>query len=238
MQHAHTATAAAMLPMVFLDGAVPGITPYRAGAPLWGRVLERFSQGTSVTTLEWATIAAHDATTPGFDGALAQVEQALRHLALGPCHLVAHDVAGLAALHIATSAPDLVAAVTVCSSVAACPTGDGVENLTLAHPPAPAGTRAGQRWAAERLSYSHLHIDDALLDAGAGVPAATQAPSATAWAGSVARAKNRLFALARAEGVPVPVQLVWGSHDPVAPLDQALWLFRVIAQRQPRTQFH
>lgn len=244
MQHDQTPVAArtpavASLPMVFLDGAVPGITPYRAGAPLWGEVLQRFSREAAVATLEWAAVAAPGRVgTAGFDGALEHVASALQRLELGPCHLVAHDVAGLAALHIAATSPKVVACVTVCSSVAACPTGDGVENVTLAYPPAAAGSRATQRWAIERLSYSHLHMDDALLNAGPSVSHMESGLSATAWAASVSRAKNRLFELARGAGVPVPVQLVWGSHDPVAPMDQALWLYRVIAQSQPRTQFH
>lgn len=42
---------------------------------------------------------------------------------------------------------------------------NGVENLSFAHPPAPQWSRAAQRWALEQVSYSHQHIDGALVDA-------------------------------------------------------------------------
>ena len=80
------------------------------------------------------------------------------------CFVVGHDFGGLIALELASRAPSVVKGISVVSSVAAAPTGDGAENLTLAYPPVPLWTRNSQRWAFEQLSYSHDHITDELLD--------------------------------------------------------------------------
>ena len=74
------------------------------------------------------------------------------------CFVVGHDLGGLIALQLASRSPSIVKGVSIVSSVAAAPTGDGAENLTLAYPPVPLWSRASQRWAFEQLSYSPHHI--------------------------------------------------------------------------------
>src|SRR5437763_901486 len=81
-----------------------------------------------------------------------------------PGSIVAHDLAGLVALTLAFESPELVRSVSAIASTAAAPTGDSMINYTLAYPPKPVASRESSRWAIERLSYSHHHIDDALLD--------------------------------------------------------------------------
>lgn len=228
---------------VFLHGAIPGVAAYCSGAHIWGDVLRKFAQDGAIVVLD-ATAPEDGGTAPVFetlDALTAHTLATLRALKLSQCHLVAHDTAGLSALLLACEAPELVSAVTVVSSLAAAPTGDGVENLTLAYPPLPRGSRQAQRWALERLSYSHHHIDDALLDACAEIaqsPAWRDAAPSRQWTGSMARSKARLFEIGRDPGVPVPVQVIWGTHDPLSTIDQGLWLYRLLAQRQPRTHFH
>ncbi|WP_179283437.1 alpha/beta fold hydrolase [Bordetella genomosp. 9] len=243
--------------MVFVHGGAPGLTPYGSGAHIWGQVLRRFAADGAVLALdlpgfggtEAATAAgsAGNASTYSIESMIDHIDAVLRAAGIRRCHIVAHDTGGLAALLLACRQPGYVEAVSVVSSVAAAPTGDGVENLTLAHPPLPAGTRDSQRWALERVSYSHHHVRDVLDDC---VRAARQAPALAAaahmadaatrqaWAASLARSKARLFELCRDGGVPVPVQVIWGTHDPLATVDQGMWLYRILAQRQPTTHFH
>lgn len=206
--------------LIFVHGGVPGVTPYCTGPHIWGRCLELFRRDFE--------IAAVDFESAEFD---ARIKQS------GKAHLVGHDVGGLLALSYALKNPQSVSAVTVVSSVAAAPTGDGVDDEAIAHPPLPLWSRASQAWALERLSYSRQHIDDALLDAC--VAAAAKQPAASeAFATAMTQAKFDLFEACRGEGVKVPVQVVWGSHDPLGSVDLGLWLFRIVAQRQKVAQFH
>jgi len=234
---------------VFVHGGVPGLTPYSSGAHIWGAALGRFADDGAVLALDLPGFGGSEAPDAPYsiDVMIDHIDAVVRATGLRRCHLVAHDTGGLAALLLACRRPGYVAAVSVVSSVAAAPTGDGVENLALAYPPQPLGSRESQRWALERLSYSHHHIQDVLDDC---VLAAQQTPQQAAaarmadpaaryaWNSSMARAKARLFELCRGPGVPVPVQVVWGTHDPAATIDQGLWLYRILAQQQPVAHFH
>jgi pimeloyl-ACP methyl ester carboxylesterase len=204
--------------LIFIHGGVPGVTPYCTGPHIWGRCLELFRKEFKVQV----------AGLPEQIDDMAKGEKA---------HLVGHDVGGLMALSYALKNPQNVSAVTAVSSVAAAPTGDGVDDEAIAHPPLPLWSRASQAWALERLSYSRQHIDDALLD-GCVAAAAKQPAASEAFATALTQAKFDLFEACRGEGLKVPVQVVWGSHDPLGSVDLGLWLFRIVAQRQKVAQFH
>lgn len=234
---------------LFVHGGAPGLTPYSSGAHIWGPALGRFAEDGAVLALDLPGFGGSGASDAPYsiDAIADHVDAVVRATGVRRCHLVAHDTGGLAALLLACRQPGYIEAVSVVSSVAAAPTGDGVENTALAYPPQPLGSRESQRWALERLSYSHHHVQDVLDDC---VQAAQQAPQQAAaarmaepatrqaWNSSVARAKARLFEQCRGPGVPVPVQVVWGTHDPTGTVDQGLWLYRILAQRQPVTHFH
>ncbi|HEY5900747.1 MAG TPA: alpha/beta hydrolase [Burkholderiales bacterium] len=215
--------------IVFIHGGVPGITPYASGPHIWGSVLERFQDATAIEVAGMTV-----------DAMTQQVRKLIE--SKGPCHLVGHDLGGVIALGLAIEAPQLVRAVSAVASVAAAPTGDGVGDFTFAHPPKPLWSRESQRWALERVSYSHHHIDDRLLDACVAAAAKQRPMTPQAYADefvpSLAKAKARFYEVCRSEGIKVPCQVIWGSHDPLATLDHGLWLYRGIAQRQRATQFH
>lgn len=217
------------MPIVFIHGGMPGVTPYCSGPHIWGLVLEQFRNATAIEV---------SGTT--VDAMTQHVRKAIE--GKGKCHLVGHDLGGLIALGLAIEAPQLVQAVTAVASVAASPTGDGVGDFTFAHPPQPLWSRESQRWALERVSYSHHHIDGKLLDACVAAAAKQQPMTPETYADefvpSLMKAKARFYEVCRREGIKVPCQIVWGSHDPLATLDHGLWLFRGIAQRQRVSQFH
>ena len=206
---------------VFIHGGIPGITPYASGPHIWGPVSNAIEvRGHTVDTMTQS------------------VRQAIE--GKGKCHLVGHDLGGLLAFNVAIEAPQLVCAVTAVASVAAAPSGDGVPNVTLAHPPQPLWSRESQRWALERVSYSHAHITEELLEACA---AAKQAPMSlhtyeNEFVPSLMKAKSRFYEACRTEGIQVPCQVIWGRHDPLTTLDQGLWLFRGVARKQRVSQFH
>ncbi len=238
-----------MTAMVFIHGGVPGLTPYCSGSHIWGPVLERFASERRVVALDLPGSGGTELSSDVTIELLAHyVRNKLEALDIKRCHLVGHDLGGLIALGLAVDAPKIVQAVTTVASAAAAPTGDGVDNLTLAYPPAPKWSRESQAWALERVSYSPHYIDAALLDACAA--AAESVPhqqaakrmaagaNAEAFVPSLMKAKSRFYEVCRTDGVPVPCQVVWGSHDPLGSLDQGLWLYRGIAQRQRAVQFH
>jgi pimeloyl-ACP methyl ester carboxylesterase len=209
--------------MVFIHGGVPGITPYARGPHIWGKV-------PNVVEVRGHTVEAMTQS----------VRQAIE--AKGKCHLVGHDLGGLLAFNLAIEAPQLVSAVTAVASVAAAPSGDGVPNVTLAHPPKPLWSRESQRWALERVSYSHTHVTEDLLQACVAAAARQQPMTPQTYENefvpSLMKAKSRFYEACRTEGIKVPCQVIWGSHDPLTTFDQGLWLFRGLAQKQRVSQFH
>lgn len=236
--------------VLFLQSAVPGVSPYCGGAHVWGDALGCFAGRYGVAALDGLGSGG-----TGLGDAVPTIEAMGRHvvasieaLKTGPVHLVAHDVSGMVALWLAMERPGLLASITVIASTWAAPSGDGVENHALRHPPAPLWSRESQGWTFDRLSYSHHHIDAALLDAataaadGGGHRAAVAAMAGDGYVrtflGSAARTKSLFFRAAREKGLAVPTQVVWGHRDPLSPVDYGLWLFRVVAGRQRAAQFH
>lgn len=211
--------------MVFIHGGVPGVTPYVSGPHLWGAVLQRFGKAVAIEVSGQTVDAMTQSVRKAIDGK-------------GKCHLVGHDLGGLLALSVAIDSPQLASAVTAVASVAAAPTGDGLPDYTLAYPPQPRWSRESQRWALERVSYSHHHIDGVLLDACVAAATKQQPVHADEFVPSLMKAKSRFYEVCRTEGIKVPCQVIWGSHDPLATFDHGLWLFRGIAQKQPVSQFH
>jgi len=207
--------------LIFLHGGTPGVTPYCSGPHIWGKCLDLFEEEAQALQFKGGD----------FEKQLEEIPRG------GKAHLVGHDLGGLAALSFALRYPEDVQAVTAISSAAAAPGGDGLENLTHAYPPQPLWSRASQAWALEQVSYSRHHIDDRLLDAC--VAAAKVQPQAVEKFNSdVTQAKAMLFEACRGEGIRVPVQVIWGSHDPLGSIDLGLWLFRLVARRQAAAQFH
>ena len=85
-------------------------------------------------------------------------------------------------------------------------------------------------------------MDEALLD-GCVAAAAKQQPMtpemhANEFVPSLLKAKSRFYEVCRGEGIQVPCQVIWGSHDPQSSIDHGLWLFRGVAQKQRASQFH
>jgi 2-hydroxy-6-oxonona-2,4-dienedioate hydrolase len=172
----------------------------------------------------------------------------IRAAELPKLHVVGHDIGGLIALLIAAEYPEMFASLCVACSPWAAPAGDGVDNLTLLQTPEPRWARASQQWAYERLSYSHLHVDDELLDRSrAAAETLTHEESVKAMASggypntfmtSVMKNKSRFFKVARESGIAVPVQVIAAQQGPMVNPENMLWLFRILAQHQTASQFH
>jgi pimeloyl-ACP methyl ester carboxylesterase len=236
-------------PLVFIHGGVPGSSPYCSGFHIWGPVLERFAKKQQVLAVDLPGYGGSGLPWPtqAVDHYVEWLEAVLVAAGVRRCFVIGHDLGGLLALELATRSQSPVKGISFVSSVISGPTGDGVENLTLAYPPVPLWSRHSQRWAFEQLSYTPHHITEELLDAC--VEASRQAPHRSAVAAtqngglegfrsSVMKAKGRFYELYREKGIPVPVQVIWGSHDRLGSLDQSLWLYRLVAARQTASHFH
>lgn len=240
-----------LLPVLFVHGGVPGVTPYCSGSHIWGAVLSAFAQERPVIAVDLpgsGETALPSGELPTVEGAGAHLLATLRRrLGVDRCHLVGHDQGGLIALWAALEQPDIISAVSIVASAVAAPTGDIVENVTLAHPPVPLWGRHSQAWALDRISYKHDHIDRALIDACVGAATVQsyellhQAMAEGGYYGtymkSVGRTKSRFYESCRGPGFPVPVQVVWASHDPLSEPARGLALFRDIVPRQPSVVF-
>jgi pimeloyl-ACP methyl ester carboxylesterase len=236
-------------PLVFVHGGIAGSSPYCSGSHIWGPVLDRFAASHPVLAVDLPGQGGTGlSAAPTIDASVEWLADALAALGIARCFVVGHDLGGLIALELAMRLPAMVCGLSLVSSVVAAPTGDGVENLTLAYPPAPLWSRHSQRWAFEQLSYAPCHITYDLLDAcvvAAGQPG-HRAAAATVREGaleseltpSVMRAKARFYEVCRGEGIPVPVQVIWGSHERLGSLDHGMWLYRLVAARQTAAQFH
>jgi 2-hydroxy-6-oxonona-2,4-dienedioate hydrolase len=234
---------------ILLHGGSPGLSPFCGGAHLWGDILDRLARDRRLIVPD---LLGSGGTGAG-DGPLT-VERMVAHVtelvgatAREPVHLVGHDLGGLIALWTAINAPELLAALTIVASAAASPTGDGVENLSLLSPPRPLWSRESQAWTYDRLSWSHHHIDGQLLDASvaaaelAGHKAFAKPGAAASDSDlfvSVMRAKSRFFRVAREDGIRVPTQIIWAKNDPLVSVDHGIWLYRIIAAKQPAAHFH
>jgi pimeloyl-ACP methyl ester carboxylesterase len=236
---------------LFLHGGTPGFTPFCAGAHLWGAALERFSGERQVIAPDLpgsGGTAAPAGGTLTFDSLAAHVSGLMDALELRDVHIVAHDLAGLIALFLAMEKPERFTSVSVVASALSAPQGDSLDDLVFADPPTPLWGWISQKWALERLCHSHYAVDDALVDAcvAAGEGAAHKGAVALLggdtyerkFAPTAMRAKMRLWELLRTTGLKVPVQLVWGSHDPTTTRERGATLYGALAERQTATHFH
>jgi pimeloyl-ACP methyl ester carboxylesterase len=236
--------------VLFVHGATPGVTPYCGGAHLWGGVLDRFGDERQIVVpdLPGSGGTGLPAGDFAFDALVAHVDALIGALELRDVHLVGHDLGGLVGLVLAMDKPARLASLSVVASAMSAPQGDSLDDLVFRNPPPPRWSRLSQRWALERVCYSHLALDAALLDAcaaaaeGAAHGAAVQAMAGDGYPGrfapSLSRAKMRLWEKARTDGIAVPVQLVWGSHDPTTSEERGAVLFATLAARQTATHYH
>lgn len=104
-----------------------------------------------------------------------------------------------------------------------------------------------QAWALERVSYSHTHIDDRLLDACVAASEGEPHRQAVEFNEGEFRQSVRAehqphqgaaLGTCRNAGLPVPAQIVWASHDPATTREAGFVLFDVISAKQKAAQMH
>jgi 2-hydroxy-6-oxonona-2,4-dienedioate hydrolase len=234
---------------VFLHGGTPGVTPYCSGAHIWGDALDRFGRDRRVIVLDLPGSGGTPlpSAAPNFETMTRAVLDTLDQMALPEFDLVGHDLGGFMGLALAIEVPARLRSLSVVASPMSPPIGDRLDDTVLTAPPHPLWSRESQYWAFDRLSYAHAHIDDTLLNAcmtaAAGAPhrqavAAMAEQGGRSFAPSVGKARYRLWEVCRNEGIKVPTQIVWASHDPLTSQEAGFVLFDVIAKKQSAAHFH
>lgn len=217
---------------------------------MWASVMPHLAAGRPVVALDLPGAGGSDLGSPNLltiDGLRGHLADVLAALAFEKVHVVGHDIGGLVGLWLAALAPLKIASLSIVASAAAPPMGDGLDDIVLQAAPAPLWTRGSQAWAFDRLSYSHAHIDDTLLDAcvaaAAGTPhraavAAMQDEAVRNRNFGIPAMKGKMWAILREKGIAVPTQLVWSNNDPLATRDGGNMLFKILAEKQYATYFH
>jgi 2-hydroxy-6-oxonona-2,4-dienedioate hydrolase len=238
--------------VLFLHGAIPGVTPYCGGSHVWRETLDDFVADHKIVAIDMLGSGGTGlATTEApltVDRLGEHVLATLGQIGVERCHVVGHDVGGLVGAWLAMRDPERFSALSVVASAAAAPIGDWVDDLVFLDPPPPFWSRASQAWALDRISYTPHHIDEALLDActlasdqsGPRVARTLmESPIArAAFAASMSRTKARLWALSRDSQLQVPTQVIWAANDPLTTPAHGLTLFQTIGIGQPLAQYH
>jgi pimeloyl-ACP methyl ester carboxylesterase len=243
------AGASAGEPVVLLHGGCAGLSPIAGGSHVFDRVIPLFAAGRQVIAPDLPGYAGTDLASPADLDVGKQVNFVLALLdvlAIDRAHLVGHDLGGFIALWLAITAPKRVRSLSITASPMCPPTGDGLNDILFDATPLPLWSRRSQAWAFERLSYSHEHVDAALLDAceeaGRSKPHrdavdAMRDEQLRHRNFGIAALKGRIWEALR-KGLTVPTQIVWASHGPTTAREAGYVLFKVIGEHQGAAQFH
>lgn len=233
---------------LFLHGGIPGVTPYCSGAHIWGACPAAFhDRSLIVPDLPGSGGTVQGSQPLTMDALGEHVMTMLSALSLDSIDVVGHDLGGLIGVWMALLHPSRLRSLSIVTSPMCPPTADGLDNILLASPPQPLWSRESQSWAFERLSHIHTHIDAPLLDA---CVAASQGEAhckasadmkenyARTFVPSMNRVRYRLWNACRNDGLRVPTQIVWASHDPATSRESGWVLFNAISGRQKASQMH
>jgi pimeloyl-ACP methyl ester carboxylesterase len=239
--------------VVLLHGGQAGRTPYVGCADLWRPLIDALGEVPRTVAIDLPGCGGSGLGDPRglLVAATAQrVGATLRELGLERVVVVGHGEASLVALLLAREAPEgvEVGGAMVISGLGAAPTGDALSNLTLLHPPPPRWSEGSQRWALGRICARIDHVTPELVQTLAGHAAGPPHAEAVAAQADPALALDReadllgaraaLFAHARDVGYAVPLSLVWGARDPIAPLPLGHGLFEILATSPAHLNFN
>ncbi len=171
----------------------------------------------------------------------------LRALGIEAAHLVGHSRGGYLVCRLTVDHPELVKSCTIVDSNTCAP-GIGRNDFVFANMPRPALSAASQRWVVQKYSYSDDHVTDAWI--GAMVEIAKQPKYLeavgkmtgdgfqwTRFLPGILAQKEEMFRILRTRGIQRPVMQVWGSDDPTVSLEQAMGLYRILAEKERRARW-
>lgn len=170
----------------------------------------------------------------------------LRAMKLEGVHLVGHSRGGYAATRVALENHDLVKSLTVVNSGTLSP-GIGTNEVVLAKPPYPAGTRECVRWVYQNYSFNPDVVTDEWVDAvmsTLAIPKYQESVRKMAKLGTqlflpeLAREKRETLQWINDGRLQRPVQVIWGFDDRTAVIDRGIELYNLFARHERRALFH
>ena len=171
----------------------------------------------------------------------------LRALGIEGAHLVGHSRGGYLVCRLTVEHPELVKSCTIVDSNTCAP-GIGRNELVFANMPRPALSAESQRWVVEKYSYGHDHISDAWIDAMVDIAQQPKYAEAvrkmsedgfqwTKFLPGILTQKEEMFRILGTRGIQRPVLQIWGSDDPTVSREQAMGLYRILAEKERRARW-
>ncbi len=235
--------------VLFLHGGVPGASPYASGAHIWGDCLNEFARERRVAVLDLPSMATGRWSPDMF---MAETNAALGLAALDAigvrsAHVVGHDTGGITGMTLVMDAPERISSISIVASPMNAPTGDTIAGVSLTSPPLPILGDECQRWAFNRLGYSHPALFETIIGQSIEAAKTTYYKAVGDFGGrkiaemavaNFRKVQYRQWEVARTRGIPVPVQIVWSANDPRSTIEIGRTFFGLIAEKQQATQFH
>lgn len=171
----------------------------------------------------------------------------LRALGIEGAHLVGHSRGGYLVCRLTVEHPEIVKTCTIVDSNT-CSPGTGRNDFVFANMPRPALTAESQRWVVEKYSWGDGHITDEWIDAMVEIAAQPKYAEAvekmtvdgfqwTKFLPGIQTQKEEMFRILGTRGIQRPVLQVWGSEDPTVSFDQAMSLYRILAEKERRARW-
>jgi pimeloyl-ACP methyl ester carboxylesterase len=172
----------------------------------------------------------------------------LRAMKLKGVHLVGHSRGGYAAIRVALQNHDLVKSVTVVNSGTLSP-GVGTNEVILAKPPYPAGTRECVRWVYQNYSFDPKVVTEEWIDAVMHTLSLPKYQESVRKMGAeklgtklflaeLSREKRETLQWINEGRLQRPVQVIWGFDDRTAVIDRGIELHQMFAKHERRALFH
>lgn len=171
----------------------------------------------------------------------------LEELALGPAHLVGHSMGALLATRIVLERPELARTLVIVDSNTTAaddpryPWSAFYDDLAERIPAGPP-SRESVRMEPDQQSWSTGHVTDDFVDRLLAVAQRRPAPEGDwyheTWMPSIIEMRKRNLAEIDERGIPFPTLVVWGAHDPSAPVPLAYALFGRIAALTDEAELH
>ena len=172
----------------------------------------------------------------------------LRAMNLQNVHLVGHSRGGYAATRVTLENHDLVKSLTVVNSGTLSP-GVGTNEVVLARPPHPAGTRECVRWVYENYSFNPGIVTEEWVDAVMHTLSLPKYQESVRKMGAeklgsklflpeLAREKRETLQRINEGRLQRPVQVIWGFDDRTAVIERGIELYDMFARHERRALFH
>lgn len=237
--------------VVLIYGGNFGSADSASSAFVWSRTIPALAARHRVIAFDKIGQGFTDAPLRDEDftmGAVVRHAMALiSKLNLPPFHVVGHSRGGFAATRLTLEMQDRIRSLTICSS-GTLSTGVGANEVVLAMPPFPTGSREGARWIYENYCARPEHVEEEWVDAvedvlrHPGYQAGVQRYGAGMlgiglFLPELSRAKRETLEWIAAGRLQRPVQMIWGAQDRTVPVERGLELFDMISAHERRTTF-